>query len=118
MENLFALADLQAFLQLLKEKNLSVGVASFPTVKPLDEKYLDHVCEKVDTIFTLEEHTILGGFGGAVCEYVSGKKGRRPRVVRIGLNDTYSAIVGNQQYLEHHFGLDAEGVAKRVMEEM
>ena len=39
-------------------------------------------------------------------------------MVRIGLNDTYSAIVGNQQYLEHHFGLDAEGVARRVLEEM
>jgi len=103
---------------MLKEQNLSIGVASFPTVKPLDEEYLDRVCEKVDTIFTLEEHTILGGFGGAVCEYVAGKKGLRPRVVRIGLNDTYSAIVGNQQYLEKHFGLDAEGVARRVLEEM
>ena len=102
----------------LKASGLTVGVASFPTVKPLDTAYLDAVCEQTDVIFTLEEHTILGGFGGAVCEYVCGKKGRRPRVVRIGLNDTYSSIVGNQQYLEHHFGLDGESVASRVLEEL
>ena len=104
--------------KLLGEQGLSIGVASFPTVKPLDEEYLASVCEQTDLIFTLEEHTIMGGFGGAVCEYVCGKKGLRPRVVRIGLNDTYCALVGNQTYLEHHFGLDAEGVAKRVLEEI
>ena len=104
--------------KLLGEQGLSIGVASFPTVKPLDEAYLASVCEQTDLIFTLEEHTVMGGFGGAVCEYVCGKKGLRPRVVRIGLNDTYCALVGNQTYLEHHFGLDAEGVAKRVLEEI
>ena len=104
--------------ELLKAKGVNVGVASFPTVKPLDTEYLDRVCEKVPVIFTLEEHTVLGGFGGAVCEHVCGKKGARARVVRIGLNDTYCAIVGSQQYLEKHFGLDGEGVAKRVLEEI
>lgn len=104
--------------ELLRDKGLNVGVASFPTVKPLDEAYLDTLCDRVDTLFTLEEHTIVGGFGGAVCEYVAGRKGRRPRVVRIGLNDTYSSIVGNQAYLEQHFGLDGDSVAQRVMEEL
>lgn len=103
---------------LLKEKGLYIGVASFPTVKPLDEAYLNSICDKTDVLFTLEEHTIVGGFGGAVCEYVVGRKGKRPRVVRIGLNDTYSSIVGNQAYLEKHFGLDGESVAGRVEEEL
>ena len=70
----------------------------------------------MNVIYTLEEHTVLGGFGGAVCEYVCGKEGPRPRVIRIGLNDTYSCIVGNQQYLEKHFGLDAQSVAQKVRE--
>ena len=104
--------------RLLKEQGLSIGVASFPTVKPLDEAYLSSLCDKVDTLFTLEEHTIVGGFGGAVCEYISGRKGKRPRVVRIGLNDTYSSIVGNQAYLEAYFGLDGQSVAKRVAQEL
>ena len=102
----------------MKEQGLSIGVASFPTVKPLDVDYLRTVCEKTDLIYTLEEHTIVGGFGGAVCEAVCGFEGNRPRVVRLGLNDTYCAVVGNQTYLEKHFGLDAESVAQRVLSDL
>ena len=53
-----------------------------------------------------------------MCEYVCGLTGPRPRVVRLGLNDTYCSIVGNQSYLEKHFGLDGEGVARRVRQEL
>lgn len=98
----------------LKEAGLSVGVASFPTIKPLDEAYLEALCERVPVLFTLEEHTVIGGFGGAVCEFVCGLAGKRPRVVRLGLQDTYCSIVGNQAYLEKHFGLDGESVAETV----
>lgn len=104
--------------QRLKREGISVGVASFPTVKPLDEAYLSAICQRVHTLFTLEEHTIVGGFGGAVCEAVCGMRGQRPRVVRLGLNDTYCSTVGNQAYLEKQFGLDGEGVARRVLQEL
>ena len=103
---------------LLREKGYSIGVASFPTVKPIDAEYLQKVCEKTSLIYTLEEHNIMGGFGGAVCEAVCGFEGSRARVVRIGLNDTYCAVVGNQTYLEKHFGLDAESVANRVLSDL
>lgn len=98
---------------LLEEKGLRVGVASFPTLKPLDEGYLKAMAQKVDTVFTLEEHQVLGGLGGAVCETVCGFVGKRPRVVRLGMQDEYSAIVGSQSYLLSHFGLDGAGVAAR-----
>ena len=100
--------------KLLAQRGYSVGVASFPTVKPIDETYLKTLCAKVPVLFTLEEHTIVGGFGGAVCEAVAGFAGDRARVVRLGLNDTYSAIVGNQAYLVQHFGLDGPSVADKV----
>ena len=98
----------------LKARGYSVGVASFPTVKPIDEAYLTALCAKAPVLFTLEEHTIVGGFGGAVCEFVCGLRENRARVVRIGLNDTYCSIVGDQKYLEKAFGLDGESVADRV----
>ena len=100
--------------KLLAQRGYSVGVASFPTVKPIDETYLKTLCAKVPVLFTLEEHTIVGGFGGAVCEVVSGLAGQRARVVRIGMNDLYSSIVGTQAYLESYYGLDAQSVADRV----
>ena len=83
-----------------------------------DEAYLSSLCGRVPVLFTLEEHTIVGGFGGAVCEYICGLTGPRPRVVRLGLNDTYCSVVGNQSYLEKYFGLDGEGVARRVRQEL
>lgn len=100
---------------LLATRGISVGVASFPTVKPLDEEYVASLCKRVKVLFTLEEHTIVGGFGGAVCECVCGLRENRSRVVRMGLNDTYCAIVGNQEYLEKEFGLDGAGVADTVL---
>lgn len=103
---------------MLKEQGYAIGVASFPTVKPLDENYLRRVCERTTLIYTLEEHNVLGGFGGAVCEAVCGFEDHRARVVRLGLNDTYCAIVGNQAYLEKQFGLDAESVAQRVLNDL
>jgi len=104
--------------RLLEKQGLSVGVASFPTVKPMDEAYLARVAAAVPVIYTLEEHTVVGGFGGAVCECVSALRGARARVVRLGLNDTYCAVVGNQAYLEERFGLDGPGVARRVWDDL
>ncbi len=100
--------------KLLAERGLSVGVASFPTVKPIDEAYLQTLCDRVPVLFTLEEHTILGGLGGAVCEVVAGFRGNRARVVRFGMNDMYSSIVGNQAYLEAYYGLDGPSVADKA----
>ncbi len=100
--------------KLLAQRGYSVGVASFPTVKPMDEAYLQTLCETVPVLFTLEEHTVIGGLGGAVCEAVCGFPGRRARVVRIGMNDRYSSIVGNQAYLEAFYGLDGQSVADKA----
>ena len=104
-----------AAAELLKAKGLSIGVASFPTVKPIDEAYLKALCARVPVLFTLEEHTIVGGFGGAVCETVCGFAENRARVVRLGLHDMYSSVVGNQAYLLEHYGLDGNGVAEQVL---
>lgn len=100
--------------KLLAEAGYSIGVASFPTVKPMDEAYLAELCGKVKVLITLEEHTIVGGFGGAVCEAVSGFADNRARVIRLGMRDVYSSIVGNQEYLVKHYGLDSASVAASV----
>ena len=57
----------------------------------------------------------MGGFGGAVCEAVCGLPRNRARVVRLGLQDTYSSLVGDQEYLKQRFGLDGEGVAASML---
>ncbi|WP_223843233.1 transketolase C-terminal domain-containing protein [Amycolatopsis methanolica] len=63
-----------------------------------------------DRAFTVEEHSVLGGLGGAVAEVVA-EQGLRARVVRHGLRDEY-ALIGPPTHLYRHYRLDAEGIAR------
>lgn len=102
---------------LLAEKNIHPAVYTFPTVKPIDRETILQCAQNFDLIVTVEEHNLSGGFGSAVAEVLAEQPGRA-RLLRIGLHDTYSAIVGNQKYLRGQFGLDAQGIARRVLEAM
>ena len=63
----------------------------------------------------MEEQNLSGGFGSAVAEVLA-ELPAHARLLRVGLHDTYSAIVGNQKYLRAQFGLDAAGIAKKILE--
>ena len=71
--------------------------------------------EKYKNIITVEEHNIAGGFGGAVAEVLAAKR-ESAVLISVGLNDTYSAIVGSQTYLRERYGLSAQNIA-RIIEE-
>ena len=60
-----------------------------------------------------EEHSIVGGFGSAVCE-VAAETGNPCRIHRIGMEDVYSTIVGTQQYLRAQYQMDDEAIARRA----
>jgi len=101
---------------LLREKGISPAVYTFPTVKPIDIEVIDQCSEEFDLIVTCEEHNIAGGFGSAVAEVMAEKRNRKAALLRIGINDTYATIVGNQQYLRDQYGLSAEKIAERIEE--
>lgn len=103
---------------ILKEKGYSPAVYTFPTVKPIDKEVINECSDKFDLIVTCEEHNIIGGFGGAVAEVMAEKRKRRAALLRIGLNDTYATIVGNQKYLRDQYGLSAKKIAERIEEEI
>ena len=67
---------------------------------------------RTSTILTLEEHSMIGGFGGAVAE-VAAEAGIG-RVLRAGFPDTFIHEVGTREHLLEHYGLDAAGVAARA----
>ena len=91
------------------------AVWTFPTVKPIDCETIIRCAKKFDLIVTVEEHNLSGGFGSAVAEVLA-ELPAHARLLRVGLHDTYSAIVGNQKYLRAQFGLDAAGIAKKTLE--
>lgn len=101
---------------LLKDRGYSPAVYTFPTVKPIDRDLIEYVSKNFDLVVTCEEHNIIGGFGSAVSEIMAEIRERKSVLLRIGLNDEYSIRVGNQKYLRSQYGLDAESIAKRIIE--
>lgn len=100
---------------ILAKKGINPELWSFPTVKPIDRETILRCAKDFEIIAVVEEHNILGGFGSAVAEVLS-ELPAHARLLRIGLDDTYCSVVGNQKYLRMQFGLDANGIAKRISE--
>lgn len=102
---------------ILENAGIGVDQFSFPTIKPIDRETILSCSGYDNLIFTLEEHNIIGGFGSAVSEVLT-DAGSVTRLVRIGLNDEYCSVVGNQSYLRRNFGLDGKTVAERIIKEL
>lgn len=109
------LGEAKRAADILRVRGISAGLISFPTVKPIDMRTIQDTAKTVKHIFTIEEHNIVGGFGSAVAEVVAGISDKCSNVVRIGLNDQYSSIVGTQDYLRHMYGMSAEKIVLKVL---
>ena len=86
---------------------------SFPCIKPMDTAAVARLTERFAAVITVEEHNITGGFGSAVCEIAAGL-GNGCRIRRIGLEDCFTTVVGDQQYLRETYGMDAKSIADRA----
>ena len=100
--------------QLAETQGLDIRVLSMHTIKPLDSDAVVKAAEETGTVVTLEEHSVLGGLGGAVAEVLCEACVPGVKFQRIGLPSEYITEVGNQDYLRAFHGLDAESVAAKV----
>lgn len=99
---------------ILRDDGINVRVLSMHTVSPLDVDAVLTAAKETSAIFTIEEHSIVGGLGGAVAEVLLESKQRPRHFKRIGLNGAFSSIVGSQDYLRKQYGLDTNGILKTV----
>ena len=100
---------------MLDHMGVSARVINMHTIKPLDGEILNKAAEETRLVFTIEEHQIAGGLGGAVTEYLS--ENHPIRVCRIGMNDRFGES-GQAMALMHKYGLDSAGIVHRVLEIM
>ena len=84
-------------------------------IKPLDEELVVKTAKKTGRVFTVEEHSIIGGLGAAVAETLGEKC--PTKITRIGVNDVFGES-GPAKELLHKYELDAEGIANRILREM
>lgn len=107
-----------AAAKLLASQGLSVGVESMHTVKPLDEETLDSVFSNIPLVVSLEEHSLIGGFGSAVLEWCNKHSGRCDTLLRIGSADTFFHEAGDQMHVRSQMGLTAEAVSEKVLKRL
>ena len=104
--------------EMLQIKGINPTVYTFPTIKPIDKETIEKVANEVELIVTCEEHNVIGGFGSAVAEIIAEMKQKKATLLRIGLNDEYSERVGNQKYLRHQYGIDANSIAEKIFNDI
>lgn len=99
--------------ELLKAEGIDAGVINIHTIKPLDKELIVAAAKETGKIVTVEEHSIIGGLGGAVSEALS--EACPVPVKRIGINDQFG-YSGPAAALVEKFGLDGKGIAASVKE--
>jgi len=102
---------------LLAKAGISAKVVSFPCIKPLDKELLSEVFNKFKCVATVEEHSVLGGLGGSIAEWLTAS--RAPgRLLRFGTPDEFLHDTCEQEEAREHYGLTAPAMAERIRAEM
>ena len=97
--------------KLLEADGISAEVINIHTIKPLDVELVCASAKKTCKVVTVEEHSIIGGLGGAVAEALS--ENQPTKMLRIGVNDTFGES-GPAKDLIAKYGLDAKGIYEKV----
>jgi transketolase len=99
--------------KILKEKHgISARVIDMHTVKPMDTAMLLKCAAETKNIVTVEEHSINGGLGGGVAEFLL-EAGFSGKFKRIGLPDEF-AVLGDPDEVYKYYGMDPEGIASTI----
>ena len=97
--------------EILATRGIQACVLHVPTIKPVDVSAIVQAAERSNFVVTIEEHTVIGGLGGAVAETLS--EHRPTPMRRIGIPDVFGQSASNDDLLQT-YGLSADRVADRV----
>lgn len=97
--------------EILKQKNIHVRVVDMHTIKPIDKEIIIKCANETNKLYTVEDHSIIGGLGSAICEVLCDSIPKK--VTRIGINDEFGQS-GKWQELMEYYGITAEKIAERI----
>ena len=101
--------------EMLAADGIEATVVNIHTIKPLDKELVVNVAKATGKVFTVEEHSIIGGLGSAVAECLCDEY--PCKVTRIGVNDVFGES-GPAGELIAKYGLDAKSIYEKVKSEM
>jgi transketolase len=99
----------------LKDKGISAEVVSFHTVKPLDKEKLKQAFARFKLVATIEEHSLIGGFGSAVSEWLVDTETQAKKFLRFGTPDAFFKKSGEQEYAREMLGLTGHHIADKIV---
>ena len=99
--------------EILEQNGIIADVINVPVIKPLDYNTIINSVSKTGLAITIENHSIIGGLGSAICECLS--ESSPFKVVRLGLNDCFGQS-GKPEELLKFYGLDAVSIANKIIE--
>jgi transketolase len=108
------LGEALAAANALAGEGVEVRVVDVHTLKPLDVEAVCQAAAACGVVVTLEEHTVIGGLGGAVAEACLDGGVKLDCFVRLGLQDRHPDVVGDQAHLRALHGIDKQGVAQAL----
>lgn len=104
-------AETMEAAKMLEADGISAMVVNIHTIKPIDEELVVKAATATGKVVTVEEHSVIGGLGSAVCDVLSAKA--PTKVMKIGINDVFGES-GPALELIKKYGLDAESIYKKV----
>jgi transketolase len=97
----------------LAADGIDAKVINIHTIKPLDEELVAAAAKETGKVVTVEEHSVIGGLGSAVCDVLAEKA--PTKVMKIGINDTFGES-GPAVELIKKYGLDSESIYQKIKE--
>ena len=97
-------------INFLNSNNLKIGLVHLHTIKPLDSSYLKNLFNSVKFAVIVEEHSVVGGLGSAILEFVNDYSIKDIRIKRIGIPDKFVEKYGTQDSLLKHLKIDRDNL--------
>ncbi len=101
--------------KLLNTAGCSTSVVSFHTIKPLDKNLLENIFQRFRIVATIEEHSILGGLGGSLAEWLSDHPHAKARLIRFGTRDEFLHTTCDQKTARKFFGLTPKDISTKIL---
>lgn len=101
----------------LNKNKIRIRLISMHTVKPIDRELIVESAKKTSALFTIEEHSVIGGLGSAVADVVA-QEGLRVKFHPFGVGDKYTKAAGSQDYLRKINGLSDKQIYGEIVKIM
>lgn len=108
------LTECEQAIELLTKRGLNFALINMHTIKPVDRDLVVDTVDDFDAIFTVEEHSIIGGLGSTIAEIISEETRKKILFKRFGVSDIYLHEIGSQEYLRDKHGISAQKIADSI----